>query len=506
MLPASVLARLEDLSVLVIGDAILDAYLHGRTSRLCREAPVPVVDLDQRVEQPGGAANVAMNLRALGAGVTLLSVVGDDPAGAALRRQLAGAGVEVERLAVQPGRRTLTKQRVLAGEQLLVRLDDGDAGPVDPGVEGRLLDGLDRLAARHDAVVVSDYAAGVVGRALLARLRRLQAEAPALLTVDARRLAPYRNLGATVVKPNYQEAAALLGIRPAEGWDRRVALLEQRGERLRGLLGARVVAVTLDTDGALLFEADRPPYRTYARPVAAAAATGAGDTFASVLTLALAAGAEVPAAGELASAAAAIVVTRPGTAVCTRADLRGALTGAARRVTDPAGLAELVAEHRRAGRRIVFTCGCFDLLHAGHVACLNRAKALGDVLVVGVNADASVRRLKGPDRPVNPLEDRLAVLAGLSCIDHLVPFEADTPVQLLEALRPDVFVKGGDYHPDTVPEAELVHALGGRVQIVPYLDGYSTAGVVQRIRAGGGRAGAAAVSPWNRSATPSAPS
>jgi D-beta-D-heptose 7-phosphate kinase / D-beta-D-heptose 1-phosphate adenosyltransferase len=501
MVPSSVLARMEELCVLVIGDAILDAYLHGRTSRLCREAPVPVVDLGERVEQPGGAANVAMNLRALGAGVTLVSVVGDDPPGAALRRHLAGAGVHVDRLLVQPGRRTLTKQRVLAGEQLLVRLDDGDAGPVDQGIEGRLVDGLGRLAAGHDAVLVSDYAAGVVGPTVLACLRRLQAEARALLTLDARHLAPYRGLGATVAKPNYQEAAALLGIGPAEGWDRRVALLEQQGERLRGLLGAKVVAVTVDADGALLFEADRPPHRTYARPPVAAQLwpTGAGDTFSSVLTLALAAGADVPAAGELASAAAAIVVARPGTAVCTRADLRGAVTGAARRVTDPAGLSDLVAEHRRAGRRIVFTCGCFDLLHAGHVACLNRAKALGDVLVVGVNADASVRRLKGPDRPLNRLEDRLAVLAGLSCIDHLVPFEADTPVQLLEALRPDVFVKGGDYHPDTVPEAPLVSALGGRVEIVEYLDGYSTAGVVQRIRAASGRTAADEVAAWRQS-------
>jgi D-beta-D-heptose 7-phosphate kinase / D-beta-D-heptose 1-phosphate adenosyltransferase len=250
------------------------------------------------------------------------------------------------------------------------------------------------------------------------------------------------------------------------------------------VLGAQVAAVTLDAEGALLFETGAPPYRTYARPVPASRATGAGDTFASVLALALAAGCQVPAAGELASAAATVAVGQAGTAVCAHSALRTAVAGDRGRVTDLEGLRARVERYRREGRRVMFTNGCFDLLHRGHVVHLNQAKALGDVLIVAVNADASVRRLKGPGRPVNSLADRMAVLAALSCIDHLVAFQDDSPAELLRVVRPDVLVKGGDYRRDGVPEGPLVEALGGRVEILPYLPDQSTGAMIQRIRAG----------------------
>ena len=205
-----------------------------------------------------------------------------------------------------------------------------------------------------------------------------------------------------------------------------------------------------------------------------------------MLTLAIAAGADVPAAGELASAAAALVVTREGTAVCGATALREALSGSRRRLAGPEELAAQAGMHRQRGRRGVFTNGCFDILHRGHVAYLNRAKALGDVLVVGVNSDRSVRRLKGPDRPLNRLEDRMEVLGALSCIDHLVAFDADTPAELIEAARPEVFVKGGDYSPEDLPEAPLVERLGGKVVLLPYLEDHSTTAVIERIRTGPG--------------------
>jgi D-beta-D-heptose 7-phosphate kinase/D-beta-D-heptose 1-phosphate adenosyltransferase len=481
---SSVAERFADLKLLVVGDAILDVWMSGWASRLCREAPVPVVTLEDRQEMPGGAANAAVNAASLGAQVALLSVVGGDQAGARLRRRLGAAGVDADGLVVQPARGTLLKRRVLADGQLLVRVDEGDETPLRGRAARRLADRLAERFAAHDAVLVSDYAAGTVGPGLVAALARLQAATPRILVVDAKNPAAYRGVGATAVKPNYQEATQLLGLDPADANSRRVDQLEQEGQRILSLLDAQVAAVTLDTEGALLFEAGAPPYRTYAHPVPAAKSTGAGDTFATVLTLALAAGCDVPAAGELASAAATVAVDQAGTTVCSRTALQAAVTGDRRRVTGLEELRAKVAQYRQERRRIVFTNGCFDLLHRGHVSYLNQAKTLGDVLIVAVNTDASVRRLKGPDRPVTTLEDRVAVLAALSCIDHLVPFEDDSPAELLRAIKPDLLVKGGDYRPDSVPEGPLVEALGGRVQILPYLHNHSTTALIQRIRTG----------------------
>jgi D-beta-D-heptose 7-phosphate kinase / D-beta-D-heptose 1-phosphate adenosyltransferase len=485
-LPALV-DRFSALSVLVVGESILDAYLKGASTRLCREAPVPVVDLHERLHAPGGAANAAVNLASLGARVELASLTGDDDAGARIRELLERAGVGCGNLLVQPARRTLVKRRIVADGQMLARVDDGDTGPVAEATERDLLDRLPELFAAHDAVLVSDYGYGAIGPATIERLRQLQAEAPRVLVVDAKRPAAYREVGVTAAKPNYEEAIKLLGAEHRTGTSLRAEQLECQGECLRELLGAQLVAVTLDSEGALLFEGGQgPPYRTYAHEQPSSLTTGAGDTFAGVLTLAIAAGADVPAAGELASAAAALVVTREGTAVCSATALCEALSGSRRQLAGPGELAAQASMHRQRGRRVVFTNGCFDILHRGHVAYLNRAKALGDVLVVGVNSDRSVRRLKGPDRPLNRLDDRMEVLGALSCIDHLVAFDADTPAELIEAARPQVFVKGGDYSPEDLPEAPLVERLGGKVVLLPYLEDHSTTAVIERIRTGPG--------------------
>ncbi|MFB3739365.1 MAG: D-glycero-beta-D-manno-heptose 1-phosphate adenylyltransferase, partial [Candidatus Velamenicoccus archaeovorus] len=290
-------------------------------------------------------------------------------------------------------------------------------------------------------------------------------------------------LGPTVVKPNFAQAARMLGGGPAdEGPEARAAWVLARGERLLDATGARIAAVTLDAEGAVVIERHRAPYRTYARPLGQARAAGAGDTFLAAMSLALAAGAGTPGASELASAAAGVVMGKDGTAVCTGDELRTCLSGAAGKVLRPPELAARLAFARRQGRRIVFTNGCFDLLHRGHVTYLTRAKALGDVLVLGVNSDRSVRELKGPGRPVTPLEDRIEVLAALSCVDHVVAFDEPTPAELIRRVRPDVFVKGGDYTREMLPEAPLVEAFGGAVQILPYVDDRSTTGIIHRIR------------------------
>ncbi|WP_194821865.1 D-glycero-beta-D-manno-heptose 1-phosphate adenylyltransferase [Micromonospora sp. S-DT3-3-22] len=272
-----------------------------------------------------------------------------------------------------------------------------------------------------------------------------------------------------------------------EGVDR-AGLAQARLAELRAHTGADVVAVTLDTEGAIVGGPDGAPRRSHSTPVPASHAVGAGDAYLAAMTLALAAGAPLPTAAQLAQLAATITVSDTGTCVCRREDLLDALGGAAGGGTHPTlvGTGELdaiVADHRRAGRSVVFTNGCFDVLHPGHVRYLEQARALGDLLVVAVNSDSSVRRLKGPDRPVNPVEDRTALLAALSCVDHVVVFEEDSPADLIEAVRPDVYVKGGDYPPEMVPEAPLVRRLGGQVRTLGYVPDRSTSAIIDRIRA-----------------------
>lgn len=472
--------------VLVVGDAMLDTYLRGTSTRLCQEAPVPIVSVDERADAPGGAANAAVNAATLGARAALVAVVGADPEGDALRRTLKERGVATDDVLEDPARRTLAKQRVAAGSQLLVRFDQGTTGPVDADVERTLVHRVRALWARCDTVLLSDYGYGVVTPRLVTELARLQARAPRVVVADAKNLAALGAIGVTAIKPNFDQVRILVGGEPAAG-EPRADWVAGVAPRLLEAAGAQVAAVTLDHEGACLLERGKPPYRTYARPVAHARAAGAGDTFAVVLALALAGGAHAPAAAELASAAAAIVVGKEGTATCTASELRASFSVGAKHLRDEAALVARLDALRAQGRRIVFTNGCFDILHRGHITYLSKAKTMGDILVVGVNSDAGVRRLKGPTRPVNPLADRVEVLAALSSVDHVVAFDEATPERLIERVRPDVFVKGGDYSVERLPEAPLVRALGGRVHILPFVEDLSTTGILERIRAADAR-------------------
>jgi D-beta-D-heptose 7-phosphate kinase/D-beta-D-heptose 1-phosphate adenosyltransferase len=468
--------------ILVIGETMLDSYLKGSSDHLCHEAPVPVVEVDEHEQIPGGAANTAVNAATLGARVHLLSVIGDDIEGRVVTRLLKEHGVQTSGIFVSPGRRTLAKQRILADSQMVVRFDHGDKKGITSEAERFLIRKLEQLFPHCSGLIISDYNYGVLTPNVIDALARLQEQHPQIIVADSKCLTKFKPIGPTAVKPNYRQAMRLLNLDTTEGSTNRIEQVLRHGEEILEITGAQIAAVTLDSDGAFIFERGRPLYRTYAKSSQVHSTAGAGDTYTSALTLALAAGGATPTAAEIASAAADIVVHKDGTSTTFTDELRGYFSGGEKIIEDPFLLAARIAAYRHEGRKIVFTNGCFDILHRGHITYLNQAKDLGDVLIMGVNSDESVARLKGPSRPLNPLEDRIQVLAALSCVDHIVPFYEDRPDELIKLVRPDVFVKGGDYTRETLPEAPLVERLGGKVEILPYIKDKSTTGVIEKIK------------------------
>jgi D-beta-D-heptose 7-phosphate kinase / D-beta-D-heptose 1-phosphate adenosyltransferase len=481
----SIVGRFTELSAMVVGDAMLDVYWEGDVTRLCREAPVPLVRLGQRTDVPGAAANTALNLASLGATVCFIGVVGDDDEGTRLHRALDDAGVDCARLIRDRSRQTLTTNRVVGSSQLIVRFDSGTTDAIDAATESELVEGLAHYWTDADVVIVSDYAAGTFTARVVDTLATLQKSQPLTMVVDAKKVTAFRDVNPTAVKPNWSEAQQLIDAPASPKGDGRADAVRAHGHEILDITGARIAAVTLDTEGAIVVERDAAPFRTYRRAPTSATplfATGAGDSFVSALALALAADARTPEAAELASAAAGVVVGKPRTAACTAEELRRAIVGQHKLLADGDELAQIVAEHRQHGRSIIFTNGCFDILHRGHTSYLSHAKLLGDVLIVGVNDDDSVRALKGDERPINPLDDRLRVLTALSCVDYVVPFGGLSPTGLLTAARPDVFAKGGNYTRATLPEVDLVESLGGRVVILPNEPGSSTTNIIERVR------------------------
>lgn len=476
---ANLLSQIEGLSVLVVGETMLDRYVSGPAGRLAPEAPAPVVDVTSDHAYPGGAANVAANAASLGARVTLVTALGDDAAGCQVRTLLAESGVHLA-AAHEPGRQTLTKTRVIADGTLLARIDTGSKGPVSASAQHSMIEAISTAWAAADAVIVSDYGYGVLTGAVRACLATCQRDQPRLTAVDAKDLAPYAALRPTLVKPNFKQAMAMAGVPAHAGsGEPRAARVSTSLHRLRAATGASVLAITIDADGALVATPDGAVHKTPAPHAADGLRTvGAGDTYLTAFALALAAGASTTDAAELAADAAAAVVREVGTLVCAPADLARSMPACLLPLDEAIALRRSVRER---GGRFVLAGGVFDILHPGHVAFLQRARQLGDVLMVAVNGDESVRRLKGPTRPVNGLADRAAVLAGLGCVDAVVAFDEDTPVAVIEQLQPDVFAKGGDYTASDLPETPVVERLGGSVVILDYEPDRSTTRVIERI-------------------------
>ncbi len=499
--------RFRRMRALVIGDAMLDTYYEGTAERLCGEGPIPVVRKTGEFRAPGGAANTAANRRALGAQVEYLGLTGADAAGEALRAALRQRGVADTRLVADAGTATGHKLRILADGQYVVRFDEGGRGPIAPAAERTLLASLEDCYPACDVVVVSDYGYGAASDALLARLGVLRAARPIPLVVDSKRLARFRALRATVVTPNHLEASMLLAretppdVEAAAG-DRR-ALAERLAPHLLEWLGCEHVAVTLGGEGVYLRSANGGAVHVPAHPVARAGDVGAGDSFTAALALALIAGAEIAEAVRIGIEAAGIAVTKRWTAVVEarellrRVSLRERSDSAAREGGTSRGrelLRVLAAldSARRAGKSVVFTNGVFDILHAGHVALLRQAKALGDVLVVGVNSNRGAAVISSAGQPINDERDRLALVAALDVVDHALIFDEETPAELIRALRPDIHAKGGDYAGMALPEADAVAAGGGRVVILPLTGDAGTGAVIGRIlaRAADGSLGA----------------
>ncbi|HET9348660.1 MAG TPA: D-glycero-beta-D-manno-heptose 1-phosphate adenylyltransferase [Arthrobacter sp.] len=468
-------------SIAVVGDLMLDGWWSGSIERLCREAPAPVVEIGQRRFAPGGAANTAMNLAALGADVRLAGITGCDDAASELLGQLRDAGVDTTYVQQIPAAVTTTKIRICSNGQVLVRMDDVQHGSPAEALDLLALS-IPEVLLDQQAVVVCDYGAGTLNGPVRSRLvDLLPGRSDVLVVVDAHRPHAWAGVNPDLATPNAMEAADMLGLK-FDAETNRTAVVVDRRQELLDAAGADAVVVTLDREGAVLLPRSGDVHRTWARPVQEKQASGAGDTFVAALTLALATSLPLTTSVDLAQAAADIAVHRPGTSVCSTDDLCRHLEGFVDTAVDADELATHIRRHREEGHRIVLTNGCFDVLHRGHTRYLNQAKQLGDVLVVALNSDESVRRLKGPGRPINNITDRAAVIAALSCVDYVTVFDTPTPIPLIQKIRPEIYAKGGDYTPEMLAETAAVEDYGGRVAILDYVADQSTTAVVDRIR------------------------
>lgn len=473
--------REKQFKVLVVGDLILDVYLKGRSTRLCPDAPAPVLEIATCEQALGGAGNTAFNLAGMGAIVTLMSVTGNDEGaldiyGLLNKQQINAAIIKA------PDRGTIVKTRLIAGTQLLTRYDYGTETAVSAVVEQQLIAKLQACYDQYDAIVLADYEKGLFTPRVIAALESLRRLYDTFLAVDAKDLRRFACLRPSVAKPNSLEVAQLLHLQLDA--HKRTEALQNAGRDVYAATGAAVTTVTLDEEGALVFIKDQLAAHTTAHKVRHPQVSGAGDTYISTYTLASLYGADPVSAATMAGMAAGIAITKDTTASCTAAELMAASALQGKFVEDTATLSMLGQLYRNGGSRIVFTNGCFDILHSGHVNYLRNARELGDVLIVGINTDDSIRRLKGADRPVNTLAERMQVLSGLAAVTHIIPFghlSDDTPCELIRALQPDIFAKGGDYTLDTLPEAQLVEQLGGEVRLLPLVKGRSTTAIIREI-------------------------
>ncbi|MCW0235381.1 MAG: bifunctional D-glycero-beta-D-manno-heptose-7-phosphate kinase/D-glycero-beta-D-manno-heptose 1-phosphate adenylyltransferase HldE [Ferrovibrio sp.] len=468
--------------VLVVGDVMLDRFVYGGVERISPEAPIPVMQIEREIVMPGGAGNVARNLAALGARVALFGLAGDDVAADQLNEVLAlEPGIEAH-LVVDETWHTIEKTRFIGSRQQLLRVDrESRAQPSDAAVDALIKAALEALAD-NAVLVLSDYAKGAVSDRVLAKLIKAAARAGKPVLVDPKGSDYRRYKGATLVTPNRAEAALATGESCSDD-DSAVAA----ARKLVNDAGIANVLVTRGAAGMTLVQGQEAPLHLAAEAREVFDVSGAGDTVVATIAAALAVGRPLPQAARLANLAAGIVVGKIGTAVVHPEELRLALHmpdphGIEAKIVTPQLAAERVALWRSRGERIGFTNGVFDLLHPGHLALLSDVRAQCDRLIVAINADASVKKLKGDSRPVQDERHRAQLLAALTLVDLVIVFAEDTPIPLLELLRPDLLVKGGDYTIDQVVGADIVRAYGGEVQVARHVAGQSTTATIKKLQ------------------------
>lgn len=467
-------------ALLVVGDLMLDHYLWGKSDRVSPEAPVVVVDVARETTNLGGAGNVMTNLLALGATVYAASVVGDDDNGVLMRAMLTQRGVDTAGIVIEAGRKTSRKNRIMAMHQQVIRYDWESKNDVAEASETALIDHIARMIATIDGILLSDYKKGVLTDRVTRAIIALAATHGKFVLVDPKGTDYSKYRGATLVTPNRKEAVAATGIEIKDD-----ATLREAGFSLKNGLDLDHAIITLSEDGMAIFGSRMIKIPTRAKEVYDV--TGAGDTVLAGLGFALACGDDVYDAACFANSAAAVVVGKLGSATATLEEIERYEEslyhdGSDYKIAGCDELAQTVARLKGEGKKIVFTNGCFDILHAGHVRYLQKARSLGDVLILGLNSDDSVRRLKGPDRPVVGQEDRAAVLSGLESVDYITIFDEETPYDLIAALVPDVLVKGGDYVAERIVGYDIVTLNGGSVVVVDFVDGRSTTRIIEKIK------------------------
>jgi D-beta-D-heptose 7-phosphate kinase / D-beta-D-heptose 1-phosphate adenosyltransferase len=477
------LNQFKDCTVLVIGDLMIDAYVWGAVDRISPEAPVQIVSVDREDDTLGGAGNVVNNLRALGARVLAAGVIGTGPRGRLLRDKFESLGVDTGGIIGQPDRPTTIKTRIIAANQHVLRIDRETRQAVSEPTRDALVDYIENRMAQADVVLVSDYGKGLISAGLMARITAAAADAGKTVVVDPKGLDYAKYRGAGLITPNRKEAGLAAGMEIKTD-----ANLAPAAHRIQSVAGIDRLLITCGKDGMALFEKSRPVRRIIAEARQVFDVSGAGDTVLAVLGLALAAGADFIEAATLANTAAGIVVGKVGTATVSTEKLAAALSPRGdqtaekhRRFEEMAGLAKSL---RKAGRRIVLTNGCFDLIHAGHLQLFADSKQYGDVLIVAIDDDASVRRLKGKGRPVIGQRERLRTLCALESIDHVVVFATEALETLVEAVRPDVLTKGSNYADAEVACRGAVERHGGRVALIPVTENLSSSEIIDSIKKG----------------------
>jgi D-beta-D-heptose 7-phosphate kinase/D-beta-D-heptose 1-phosphate adenosyltransferase len=476
----SLFNRVEGITCLVVGDLMLDEYLWGRAERISPEAPVQVVDVLREELRLGGAGNVVNNLAGLGARVTVCSVVGEDDNGGALLGVFNQQGFATSAIFRDPARRTSRKTRVVAAHQQIVRIDRESRDPLSSAIERQVCDWIAANAVAFDVILLSDYLKGVLTPQVIETVVAAARPAGIPVLVDPKGNDYRRYRGVTILTPNRKEAEAASGIAISD-----LASLSRAADSIMTQAGLEHLLITRSEEGMSLFSraADPVHIATVAREVFDV--SGAGDTVLASLAIGMAAGLELAQAAVLANIAGGIAVGKLGTSTVTPAEIIAAValthSDSDSKIKNRDVLTALIAAEKARGKQVVFTNGCFDLLHAGHVKYLQKARSLGDLLVLGLNSDASVRRLKGENRPLIGEEERAHILAALDCIDYVVLFDEDTPLELITALKPHILVKGGDYTPEGVVGREVVEACGGRVELVTFVEGKSTTNIIERI-------------------------